>query len=1021
MRVLLLLLVFVAVASATVIGDVSVKHFEALTNVRVQEVGEKTIGKLLGFEQLKADRIHLAFDAFGQSFSFENLQIATNIFAPRVQFEVIDGQTGQKTLYSPVLRSYLGGFGLRSHAAVTFFDDGTFAATILDRDHNELYHIDPVSRHAHVIQTSPTSTTPFVVPASLLGKFQEAGVKMVAHRESDVVATRKQQGGNVMQEVVESVAHVNGGMVMETVTNVVSKRLFPETHQLDHTEYWSDCYPGQSRTTKRTMNIGLAVDSSFYTIAGNTDSALDAVLQQVIMVTNVMYEHQFDTNVVVTANPVVYKTSGGETWNACGVDTSTKLDNYRTWRANNKPEASWHLMTNCFPPPGTVGLAYVGVMCNMAYSAGWSNYLASSRTWSVFAHEMGHNFGAGHSFENGQGSTGGIMDYGNGLYNNIYQFHPLKKKEVCPVLTSGTSSSNKNCMAISSQAQIPDQLPCNGGPSCAKGPGGSPSPSPAASYEWYSSAFGACSVTCTSATSVGIQVRTVYCAIKGTTSRVADSNCDATIKPANSRSPCVPAPNNCPTPSVCGNGAVEAGEQCDAPGNPCCIKCQLSNTTVCQLADSTPDDAFYYPDTGKLYFLKGSQYVRMTPNAGATTILDATPDAGFPIVISGPFRGLAPAFLTNVDAASFMPDGHIAFFKGTDMVLYHHGMGMHRGMPVPLNNNIYMPGIGALDSYWHSNLDAVTDAYGSSVFLFKGRFFVEYDFASTIITRRVVRNGTLADFNLAWPQINAAVSDRKRYIDFFYNGQVARFDWITSSILPGYPRAGRSLSVAADPNAAACLVPDCARCSTDLKICSACASGFKPTLGGRMCVSNARAVTLKFDPNLDSKEADLYYMAPIPTANSVPGMLSDANALRLDSFQLKLKPAAGSFAHFSLIFWIQPSISTLPVQTLFNSTVVTNNALYPSSRIEVTLIRNTNTSLAAPRYFVQLNMLGQILISGVSMATGGWQHVVVSYIRGVLSVEIEGERASIPFQVNTQVSSYLPSVSFTSMYVDINS
>jgi len=53
----------------------------------------------------------------------------------------------------------------------------------------------------------------------------------------------------------------------------------------------------------------------------------------------------------------------------------------------------------------------------------------------IFAHELGHNFGADHSFEDGQGNTGGIMDYGDGYLNGVQQFTTkYRKGEMCGVM-----------------------------------------------------------------------------------------------------------------------------------------------------------------------------------------------------------------------------------------------------------------------------------------------------------------------------------------------------------------------------------------------------------------------------------------------------------------------------------------------------------------------------------------------------------------------------------------------------------
>ena len=151
-------------------------------------------------------------------------------------------------------------------------------------------------------------------------------------------------------------------------------------------------------------------------------------------------------------------TSSGPAWNDAGgsscMTINSKLDKTRTWSSGLSDSSTprnrglWHVMSSCYGC-GTVGLAYVGVICETrsGYNTGVSGQ-GRCADWVTVAHEIGHNFGGDHSFEEGQGSTGGIMDYGDGKLSGIYQFNTkYRKTQMCNEV-----NNNINCAHFKSYA-----------------------------------------------------------------------------------------------------------------------------------------------------------------------------------------------------------------------------------------------------------------------------------------------------------------------------------------------------------------------------------------------------------------------------------------------------------------------------------------------------------------------------------------------------------------------------------------
>jgi hypothetical protein len=210
-------------------------------------------------------------------------------------------------------------------------------------------------------------------------------------------------------------------------------------------EKWNDCYDGDSAT--RSFSIGIAIGSGlFQRKFSNDHEAVAKWINSIVAEANVIYRPQL--NIALSVGEVVIQQSsqGAPAWDDpnCELGLSSQLSNFRQWQQPSK-RGLWHLFDDCFGVSGSsIGLATMlvgdpaGTLCMMDPVPGWNEFWNTAvswysfNTWKTFAHEVGHNFGGHHSFEDGQGKTGGIMDYGDGKLDGEYQFNTkYRKTEIC--------------------------------------------------------------------------------------------------------------------------------------------------------------------------------------------------------------------------------------------------------------------------------------------------------------------------------------------------------------------------------------------------------------------------------------------------------------------------------------------------------------------------------------------------------------------------------------------------------------
>ncbi len=199
-------------------------------------------------------------------------------------------------------------------------------------------------------------------------------------------------------------------------------------------KFYPGCFPSDRIT--HVLKIDLILDYGLYLditdlLTDNT-RVLQKVLESVEHVfsfAKLLYLSQLNIRLEVNnirigteQDPAPFSNSNRHGTCKQALATFDMLAYWNTFQVST-PQTGYTLyLTNCF---GSVnGVSYIGSLC------GPSNVGVSAYSWLVMAHEIGHGFGMTHSF-----GDGGVMDYGDGRFQDVYQFHPTKQFETCPFLS----------------------------------------------------------------------------------------------------------------------------------------------------------------------------------------------------------------------------------------------------------------------------------------------------------------------------------------------------------------------------------------------------------------------------------------------------------------------------------------------------------------------------------------------------------------------------------------------------------
>jgi hypothetical protein len=193
-------------------------------------------------------------------------------------------------------------------------------------------------------------------------------------------------------------------------------------------------------TPMKQVRVGVVGDFEFASLMSTGATPEDTIISRMNIVDGI-FSSQLGVKISL-APSTIFTTASDPFTKSKASDLLTELRNYRRGSAAQSALGLTHLMTGRDLDGDTVGIAYIGSVCQGSTASSLSEGRRSSLTASLIAaHEIGHNFGAPHDGESGACASTPQTFLMAPRLNGSDQFSACSISQMTPLVNNGSCLS----------------------------------------------------------------------------------------------------------------------------------------------------------------------------------------------------------------------------------------------------------------------------------------------------------------------------------------------------------------------------------------------------------------------------------------------------------------------------------------------------------------------------------------------------------------------------------------------------